>query len=239
LPNQPGLYGNFITNYVDGGDNDQINGRIDQNVSDRQHIFGRYTHWSIYQIPYHGLGNVKDDSTGFVLHSLSQQFVLGDTYAINPSTVLDVRASYMRYGWFDESDTTGIDATTLGFPAYMNSLPRRMSPQPCINGFSGWGCWGSFYIGANQDFSFSGNLTKIRGKHTLKVGTEIRKMDDSYAQNNYSSGAFFFDNGMTSQNPLNPGGTGFSYASFMLGYGAISNPTYGPSSECIQALTPP
>jgi hypothetical protein len=219
LPNQSGLINNFVNNYSIGGDNDQVNGRIDDNVSDKQHIFGRYTYWTIDDLPFYPLGHVPDP-TQYKASDLSQQIVLADTYSFNPTTVGDVHVSWMRYDYNIQQLTMGVDLTTYGWPAALNSIPYRMAPQPCISGFGGDPCYSGIIIDRNMDYDVAASLTKIKGKHTLKFGFEFRKLDDSYLQTNDTTGNFYFDNGFTSQNPTNPSGSGYSFASYMLGNGS-------------------
>ncbi len=219
LPNQPGLVNNFVNNYSIGGDNDQVNARIDQNVSDKQHIFGRYTYWTILDLPFYPLGNVPDP-TQYKASDLTQQIVVADTYSFSPTTVGDLHVSWMRYDYNIQQLTMGADLTTYGWPAALNSIPYRMAPQPCISGFGGDPCYSGIIIDRNMDYDVAASLTKIKGRHTLKFGFEFRKLDDSYLQTNDTTGNFYFDNGFTAQNPTNPAGSGYSFASYMLGNGS-------------------
>ena len=43
LPNQPALTNNLIINYSTGSDANQESARVDQNISDKQHLFVRFT----------------------------------------------------------------------------------------------------------------------------------------------------------------------------------------------------
>jgi hypothetical protein len=219
LPNQPGLTNNFALNYTAGGDNDQINSRIDQNVSDKQHIFGRYTYWTMEKPPSYPLGRVADPNAS-VSKDLTQQIMLADTYSINPTTVADLRVSFLRYDYSTNLVSLGDDLTTFGWPAILNSIPYHMSPQPAISGFGGFSGSSSFIRDANMDYSAAGSLTKIKGKHTLKFGFEIIKLVFNFVQTNDAGGIFTFDNGFTALNPNSPAGTGYSFASFMLGNGS-------------------
>jgi hypothetical protein len=219
LPNLPGLTNNFVNNYSLGGDNDQVNARIDQNFGEKQHIFGRYTYWTILDLPWYPLGHVADP-TQYQASDLSQQIVLGDTYSFSPTTVGNVNVSFTRYDYNINQLTMGVDLTTYGWPASLNSIPYRMAPQPCISGFGGDPCYSGIIIDRNNVYDVAGSLTKIMGKHTLKSGFEIRKMDMNYLQTNDTTGNFCFNNGFTAQNPTSPSGSGYSFASYILGNGA-------------------
>ena len=71
-----------------------------------------------------------------------------------------------------------------------------------VQGFSDVGVGTSYLTSINNSFSLAPSVTKIAGRHTLKFGAELRRMDFNYAQNNVTSGTFFFDNLLTSTNPL-------------------------------------
>ena len=97
MPNSPGVNGqdNYINNTSVGGNNYQTVVHIDQDVSAKQHISGRYTYWINYNDPIDPLG------TGICYDRCGETFrtnngVLDDTYTFNSTTILDVHLSYLR-----------------------------------------------------------------------------------------------------------------------------------------------
>jgi hypothetical protein len=85
-------------------------------------------------------------------------------------------------------------------------------------------------IGAGDDtWSFEPSLTKIKGRHTLKMGYEFRLLRNNYYQTNQPTGSYNFDYYATEANPLaavplaSGIATGDGMASFLLGYGSNSN----------------
>jgi hypothetical protein len=135
---------------------------------------------------------------------LTQQAVIGDTYVFNATTILDFRASYMR--WYNDRTpgTLGIDLTSVGFPnSYKNSLPsdRVTMPTFILDNYNQVNT-GSISARTNN-YVISTNLTKIKGSHTLKFGADLRRLEDNYWQNNNPGGTFNFSNLFTSANALN------------------------------------
>lgn len=229
-PNAPGLpftnLNNFSANAGAGGDNDQINVRGDHALSDQQRLFARYSYWtnlSLAEDPY-GTHVYQDRGPEtWVVNSA----VLGDTYTLSPSTVFDLRLAFTRFQYARTPATLGLDLTSFGLPAALNNeVSFRVIPTPVVQQFSD--IWtsqgpGSVIRQANDSYSVFPVLTKIHGSHTLKFGGEVRRQITNYIQSNVGSGLYNFDNLFTAVNPQAPAGTGFGFASFMLGYGSSGN----------------
>jgi hypothetical protein len=243
LPGQPFTHiNNYATNASVGGNNDQVNVRMDYNISDKQHLFGRYTYWTNLSLaldPY---------NTGICQDRCQEkfntnQFVLGDTYSFSPTTILDIHLNFLRFSYDRLPTSLGVDLTSFGWPASLNSqvawthIPTVV-PQNFDAVWSTEGA-GSGITDRNDHYGFMTSLTKISGRHTLKMGGEIRVLRFNYAQSNIPSGRFNFDNLITSADPFNPGGTGSGFASFMLGYGKdgnITTPSFTAGQQIYRAL---
>jgi hypothetical protein len=78
-------------------------------------------------------------------------------------------------------------------------------------GISTFDCLLSIYA-----LQLADNFTIIRGKHSIKFGADLRKDFFARSQSNQRSGVFSFNSTLTG-NLLQPAGTGFGLASFMLG----------------------
>ena len=219
-PNQAGQnftnINNFATNASTGGDNDQINIRGDQTIGTKQRLFARYTRWTDLNLPV----DAYKSKTGNNITFGTQQAVLGDTYTLTPTTVLDVRGAFFRFTYQNLPQSYGADLTSYGWPANLNSqVTARMVPYPCVQNFSDF-CQEVIGVTANNTFSLVPTLTKIAGRHTLKIGAEFRTLQFNFGKSNQASGVFNFDNIFTSQNPNSPGTTGYGWASYLLGLGA-------------------
>ena len=214
---------NFTANASVGGEQNQYNGRVDHTVSDKQRVFARFTYWSNLNLPIDPY-NTKTCVDRCTEAMNTNQAVLGDTYSLNPTTFLDVRLSFSRFHYDRTASTAGFDLTQLGWPAALNTaVAVRVQPIPIVTGYNGvfsTNGTGSTIVARNDVYSFSPNLTKIVGKHTLKFGGEWRRNTHNYYQQNNPSGSFNFDALMTSVNPLAAAGTGNGFASFLLGMGS-------------------
>jgi hypothetical protein len=237
LPNVPGVPFTAVNNYVvnagSGNTQDQYNFRFDYNLNEKQRIFGRFTHWQI------GAQGADPQQVGAASNSdrTIHNAVLGDSYSLTPTTILDVRLSYLRFWSAGSSAFRGVDLTTLGWPASYNSqftVPRSV-PTMAPAGFSSSQGGGAKNIQLSEIQSASGGLTTIKGKHTIKAGGEYRIMPGSWGEGGGAGiGTFSFTNLFTSINPASPGSTGAGLASYMLGLGSaggVSNYTYVAQQE--------
>ncbi len=253
LPNQVGNpSGNFVESYSTGGNVDEINERADYNLSDKQRIFGRYTRSHVLSLPDAPFTDICSDRC--TEDTVANQFVVGDTIALSPKTIIDLHVGYTRYVYLRTPLSQGINLSQFG--ANWAALGPQMTytniPTACIAQTPGDNRWGanSFCpdgtgsgIGAHDDtLSFEPSVSRISGKHTFKFGGEYRMLRNNYYQSNDPAGLYQFDAGMTSANPHNgtPGiSSGIGMASFLLGYGnngSVTEPAQTADQNLYSAL---
>lgn len=251
MPNIPGLQNqsavnNWAGSASQGGDNDQFVIRADQNVSDKQRMFFRYTYWTNLNLP------IDPFNTGICKDRCTETFhtndaVFDDVYNFNPTTILDMRVTFNRFKYDRTPKTVGIDLSQFGpnFASYKNQVFQDSLPIPCFNNQYNNGnieCSqgaGSVIIAREDTQRVAGSLTKLKGRHTIQLGGEFRIDTHNYAQTNAPVGMFNFTNAFTSSNP-NSGLGGDSTASFLLGYmsglGSQGNPALIASLQLYPAL---
>ncbi|MFN7938505.1 MAG: carboxypeptidase regulatory-like domain-containing protein [Bryobacteraceae bacterium] len=219
---------NFATNASQAANSDQFNARVDFNRSSSHRLFGRYTYWDsgTPAIDPYNNGTIYQLYPDF---RTTHQGVLESVHTFSPTTVLDVRYSFIKFDYERIPKTKGIDLTTLGFPTSMQQqIPDgfRHLPNFSIQGFNTLPGGGP--IRQNETTNqVSANLTKIAGRHTVKFGTDLRVYRLGYTQSNEPSGAFNFTAPFTARDPFGAGG--YAYASFLLGYAAtaaLNTPAY-------------
>jgi hypothetical protein len=230
-PTNTNATNNYVTGYGTGGDTDQINQKVDWNVSDKQRFMARFTYYRLKNLPD---SPIKDICTDRCTENVkTKQVALGDTISFSPTTILDLHLGYTRYHYVRAPLTAGFSMSSLGgaWGSYLfNSTPL---PVACISQNTGDQFYGGGFcsdgtgseIGAGDDtWSFTPSLTKIKGRHTLKMGYEFRLLRNNYYQTNQPTGSYNFDYFATAANPLaSPITTGNGVASFLLGYGSNSN----------------
>ena len=224
LPNLPGTpftaTNNYVNNTATGINRDSLNFRIDQNMSDKQRIFGRFSRWS-HEAPPSDAFNLGIFAT---FHQRAMQFLLADTYSFNPTTILEVRAAYLRSRYQRIPNTYGFDLATIGWPASYNSqFLQRMLPGIAVTGFSNSDTPAVLVSEYSDVGSLSGSITKIRGRHTMKFGAEWSYMPTNFTQFGGGSNRFNFTTNFTAGNPLlgaSTSSTGSGFASYLLGMGS-------------------
>jgi hypothetical protein len=238
-PNQPGQPFtqniNYSKNAASGGNNNQYNGRFDYTASDKLRVFGRYSRWSSSNTPFIPFNNGIYGGDPYSPETyVTTEYVLGVTYLISPTTILDLRASYGRWNYLRIQPFTGINMNqTFGFPTYMDQQlpiihggPGTSVPSFSIGNYTALsgqpGFNNSLIFSIDDDYVLTPTLSKIIGRHTLKFGADIRDLQNNYYQAP-GGGTFSFDNLITSQNALSPGASGNGLASLLLGYGSSGN----------------
>jgi hypothetical protein len=224
-PNSGGLTNNFTTVAPTGGDHNQVVARIDQDVTAKQRLFVRYSHWDVTDLPIDPLGS------GLCVDRCAEDYdtnalAAGYTYGATPTTIFSFDANVSRFRYNRSPKNSSFDLTRIGWPAsYDSAVPSvmRTPPTPCVANFAdSIMCTQgqSFIQDRNTQFSLAPSVSMLRGRHQFQFGAELEIGRDDYAQSNIASGAFnFCSPGQACFTSL-PGvsGTGFSFADFLLGY---------------------
>jgi hypothetical protein len=196
----------------------QIMGKADHSFSNANRLSFRYMVWDHRDDQAtNGLGifpdrvaRVRDDKY------INRNFNLSDLHTFSPSLINDLRigVSWMDFGFAPLSLDQG-EAAKLGFPS---SVPGRIIPQMFIAGYQGFptGFLGTIgYIGL-QTYQIADTLNWIRGRHSIKVGADIRRFLTNLNLCQRCSGSFDFTSRLTA-NPQQLAGTGSALASFVMG----------------------
>ncbi len=214
---------NYSVNAAAGADTNQYNARIDQILSDKQRLFGRYTYWSINTHPTQYVFGTTGSGPQSLFRGLvaDQQIVLGDVYTFTPSMVGDLRLSYLRARTPFAPANNNVDLSQFGpfWAGISGSLTHQQFPDPIVIGTIPYPYGGMDVTidDAANNYAISASLTKILGRHTLKVGADIRRYDFREQQTVSASGLFVFA-GIFTSGALSPPGSGVTpIADFMLG----------------------
>lgn len=212
-----GCSNNYAKSYASGGDQNQVVGRLDQNLGANQRIFFRFTYWNVLDLPQDPLG------TGVCLDRCKEKYdssapAIGYTYSITPTTIAGLNASLSRFAYNRAPTNSDFDLTKIGWPASFNTVIPSISrtpPTPCVLDYAdNVMCTQgqSFIQDRNTQFDIGPSLTLVRGRHSVKIGYQLEVGRDNYAQTNVASGAFAFcGSGLSCF-------TGNGFADFLLGY---------------------
>ena len=175
-PGQP----NFITNASSGNSSNQYNARVDSHLGEKQQLFARYTLWKTDTLGtnyYHN--NVPQPE----VLSTTDQAVLGDTITVNATTVVDVRAAYLRFLFTSQPPNIGkVNLADFG-PAYgalQGQATFDVLPVPYLAGYGN--AFPLEIINVIQYYNFntynlSVDVTKTLGRHTVMFGGAARRVE--------------------------------------------------------------
>jgi hypothetical protein len=220
LPNQPGKadgQDNFLANSVRSDTYNSELGRMDFNLSDNHKFFWNYRHND--RIENRG-NRFKNIATGNFLGRINWGTMVDDVYTLSPTMVLNTRLNWTRFTESNTRSSNGYDFTQLGFPKYLAAASANfVLPTIDLDQFTDIGDSGGDRTPFDI-FQIFMNLTRIQGRHTLKVGTDIRECRESAANFGNSSGNYQFRADLV-RGPLDNSTAaplGQDLASFMLGY---------------------
>jgi hypothetical protein len=216
---------NYTISAVDSDGYDNELGRLDINISDRNRLSFNARHNYRKQNKNNFF---DDDATGNFLYRINQGATLDDVYTISPTLVMDVRANWTRYIENHSSPADGVDPSSLGFPSYIDANSEfKMLPYITFLSTSvSAGATASYSpLGYNGDgtnfndiFQTSGEITKIHGNHTIKMGGDAREYRWSAYTFGNPSGTYAFTGTWTDDPAVsNTNVFGQDLAQFLLG----------------------
>jgi hypothetical protein len=240
-PNTTGTDNGTRNNYVAAGselfDNDTFDVRIDNRLSERLNIFGRYSFANYSRIGAQAFGAGGGQqlvSLGGTSKVRNHSLALGFDYTLSQTTLVDFRFGFFKYGVNVQPNDFG---TT---PSSDAGIPGLNLDQTFTSGlFAGFvgdtGRPGFFRFGSGLDeftgrcncpldeqekqFQFVGNMLKTWGNHTFKVGVDVRRAFNlRVPSDNHRSGELSFSQNRTGRvvnNTLVSEGLGL--ATFLIG----------------------
>ncbi len=218
-PNIPGA--GLANNYIGASDMQHNRGtfdvKIDENFSEKDRFFARYSYLQTGMLQPSIFGAGLGDTNATTAFTRNQNGVVSEVHTFSPRAINEARVGInrVRTDW-DATDATLDTANQVGIPGindfcgYCGGLPTIT-----ITGFSSVGHT-AFAPTRRHDtvWQFIDNFTLIRGKHSLKFGAELDKIDANLFQTANPVGEFDFNQNMTS----NQGAGGNGMASFLIGY---------------------
>jgi hypothetical protein len=215
---------------------DSFNVRVDHFTTDKLHLFGRYSMADFRMVAPGSFGLLAGgpglDASGSTnayagaSDSRNHSIAAGFDYNVTPNLLTDFRFGYFRYHVFGQPNGIGTaPAQEAGIPG-LNVDKNFNSGMPAffINGYSNNLFRFGYALGVNgcncpliQDenqYQFVNNWTRIKGAHTIKFGTDLRRAHNlRVPSDRHRSGELNFDAARTQ----GPSGGGSGLASFLMG----------------------
>ena len=234
---EPNLTGVAGYNYYSAGSSrllqNNFSTRIDQNVSQKWHLFGRYAFSQSALTQPNQTNTVADASGATGTQKLrNQSFAFDNIYALSPSLTLSVDYGFARWFQFRHTLSYGFDITSLGMPSSLaGAASVPMFPTIILGG----GYLGtnnqSYFRNGNDSHALLASLTKIAGRHEIIVGVDVRLHRINFYNVLASTGTYNFAASQTNGPNAVVGTGGDAYASFLLGVGSGGSIPIGAGNE--------
>jgi outer membrane receptor protein involved in Fe transport len=209
LPNTGPTDRRSASNYRDNRstsiNSDQYEARVDQNFSEKHHVYGRF---SYKNNPADGANNLllPSDTNSAKFWQVNTSW----TYTLTPTLLNEFRFGYVK------SDSAGI--FNFDGRGFTNSLGLNdISKDIFFNGLPYFGIdlYTAFGKGRpgysiSDNLQFIDNLTWVKGRHTFKFGADIRNLR-ARSDLGFTSGNNYGDFG------FGPAFTGYGLSDFLLG----------------------
>ncbi len=172
-------YNNYVVNTSTGDNSVSWDGRIDWNPTPKDQSFFRMSYYNergTYQPP---LGTILDGggygSDGSNVN-MGENYAFSYTHIFNPNLINEFRFGY-NWGhpqWVPLSANMNVSAQE-GLGGIPYSLGNGGLPNTAISGLSGIG-GPQWYPAIEYEnvFQFLDNVTKVKGKHTIKMGVDFQ-----------------------------------------------------------------
>jgi hypothetical protein len=218
---------NYLINPIKERQDNQFDVKVDHTLTNSNRFFARYSFQKTHRLqpaslPHGDAGATFGAGDGNIK---GQSLAFNDTHTFGGAWLNE-----FRFGWSSiKFLMTPIDylqnpALSVGLPGInLNDATSAMT-QLAFQNIRNLGANGNQPLITNQnDFQIFNNVTRVAGKHTLKMGGSLTLRSREILNADTIVGNFSFNNNMTSNCAGQPAGctvnsnSGFDVASFMLG----------------------
>jgi hypothetical protein len=205
---------NYISNPPSADTYNNEFGRMDYNLSSRDHVFFDFRHNNRTQVKNNYFGN---GTTGSTLLRENFGSTLDNVLTINSTTILDTRVNWTYFDEVHGTPAAAYSPSSVGLPTNIQTA-SELSELPYINFNTGGSCGsetsyqclgdtGSGYDPTTSYQAFA-DVVKLLGRHTLKIGFDGRQYRLRVANFLNASGNFTFNSSFVTA------GTGAANQSF-------------------------
>ncbi len=240
-PTTSGIQNNYLGGYPQGNDNWLYSGRIDYSISERHELSFVVTGGNTHPIPYTGNSSVlpvpylASNYTQTGGHWADAQ----DVFTIRPNLVNQIKFGFSNFGGPPSRNITqGVkqyEATTLGIgftglPSGADSQAVTEFPTSTFSGSNAVTQWGDGTPGTgkttvDETYTVLDNLSWLKGKHSMVFGFQMQRLELNQSAQDGPTSGITLGWGVNETSNINgtayASGTGYSYASYLLG--AVAN----------------
>ncbi len=195
LPNRSALNQNYVSSPTSRDSEDHFDFRADHNLTARDDLSFRYSFAdrSLYE-PFSGSTYAKVPGFGTNVPRRAQNLMASETHSFSPRLLNELRLGFNRIaaGSFQENMGHSINST-VGLPE-MSSNPRDFGLSlMSITGYSGLGDEShNPQHSATSIYQLTDTLTHLRGRHLIKAGVDIRRVQQNAYRDEMARGYLSF-----------------------------------------------
>ena len=231
-PNVNGPGFNYVANPVENTHRANFDIRVDHSFSDKDNSFYRFSYENQPRVVPSPFQQTPLDGGGFfsgIEDNSYRSVAFSETHIFRPALVNEFRLGYNRINShrFQLNYNKDISAQ-IGFPGVPFTAQNGGLPQLTFADGSAPTLGSPTFLPSveiQNTYVLSENVTWVKGRHTLKFGTEIRREEFTIFQPASPRGLEDFGTTLT-DNAANPGTGGLGFASFLAGLtdtGSINN----------------
>ena len=205
-PTSTALFNNFIDTPTFADNSNSFDIRIDENISEKDQLFGRYSYNDHAQVhpgifSAYGYADGGDSLVNSNLNDRSQNGLIGETHIFSPKLVNEFRVGINREHalWLQRyGETAGIPAQ-FGIQGVPQSFQNGGLPQLNVGSLSRFGSYNS--LPSNKYGTtpqVTDDLTLTRGTNTMRVGYEQQRVLYPFEQPPQSRGSLTYSGVYTS-----------------------------------------
>src|SRR6204780_2748538 len=222
-PNSNNPAFNYIAVPVRSENRNNFDVRLDHNISNKDSLFGRFSYEnqpSFIPSPFNNVldgGGFFDGNEDFSYRSVA----LSETHVFDSTHVNEFRFGYNRINAhrFQNNFDTNVSAN-LDYPGVPFQPGTFNGGLPALTFSDGSApeLGSSTFLPSiekQNSYVITDNFTWVKGRHSIKIGTEVRFDQFTLFQPSASRGTADFSSGFT-DNPAAPGSGGYGFASFLL-----------------------
>ena len=223
-PNSSNAAFNYIAVPVRTETRNNFDVRVDHTFSSKDSVFGRFSYEDQPSYIPSPFQNVLDGGGFFDGHEefSYRSVAISETHVFDSTHVNEFRFGYNRINAHRYQNNFNEDVSSeLDFPGVPFQPGTFNGGLPALTFSDGSApeLGSSTFLPSHEkqnSFVFTDNYTWVKGRHALKIGTELRFEQFTIFQPSASRGTEDFSAGFT-DNPAAPGSGGYGFASFLLG----------------------
>lgn len=223
FPQAPSGVSNYSATSLLDDRADQQTFKLDHAVNDNYKISGMYAHYGSRE-PVADYYNSVANPGGTLLFRTVHAVAVNNIFTLSPTSVLSVRYGYNTFTDSPDTISAGFAPASLGFASsFTNDIVFDKFPRISAGSY-GASTQAALGSGASSERRYySQNLlasvSKLIGRHSIKIGGDYRKMSSDFTEIGQASGDFSFTRAFTQLDPNRQNDAqGNEIASLLLGY---------------------